>query len=124
MDNLVQTIYKTPIIDHHAHNLLLPTELTQHPLLSITSEAAGPALDHAKSTLSHLRAVKQLANTLDCEPTWQAVEGRIAKERAKKDDAWAKRCFEGIETVLVDDGLDESTVFQYAWHDRKFAEKK
>ena len=118
MQNLSEVIRNTPIIDHHAHNLLLPTELAQHSLLSITSEAAGPALNHAKDTLSHLRAVKQLAQVLDCEPTWEAVEARIDEERGKKDDVWAKRCFEGIETVLVDDGLDESTVHPYSWHDR------
>ena len=120
MDKLLEAIHQTPIIDHHAHNLLLPTELAQHPLLSITSEAAGPALEHAKSTLAHIRAVKQLAQTLGCEPTWEAVEARIEEERGKKHDVWAKRCFQGIETVLIDDGLDESTVFPYAWHDRKF----
>ena len=120
MESLFKVIRNTPIIDNHAHNLLLPTELAQHSLLSITSEAAGPALNDAKTTLSHLRAVKQLAEILRCEPTWEAVEARIDEERRKKDDVWARRCFEGIETVLIDDGLDENTVHPYAWHDREF----
>ena len=118
MESLVEVIRQTPIIDHHAHNLLLPTELAQHSLLSITSEAAGPALNHARSTLSHLRAVKQLAHVLSCEPKWEAVEARVDEERGKEDDVWAKKCFEGIETVLIDDGLDISTVHPYSWHDR------
>lgn len=120
MDALIHAIHATPIIDHHAHNLLLPTELSARPFLSITTEAADGALPHTKSTLSHLRAVKQLSQILDCEPTWEAVEVRIREERRKPKEVWARRCFEGIEAVLIDDGLDGSTVHSYHWHDCGF----
>jgi hypothetical protein len=117
MDPLIQAIRETPIIDHHAHNLLLPSD-TIRSFLSITSEARGDALRHAKSTLAHMRAVKQLAEVLGCGPTLEAVESQI---RERRGDAWARECFSGIECVLFDDGLDSSdgkTVHPYGWHDR------
>lgn len=118
MESLFQAIDETPIIDHHAHNLLLPSELAVRPFLSITTEAGDGALQHTPSTLSHIRAVKQLAEILDCNCDWDSVQEAIAKRRLTPDDAWAKRCFEGIETVLIDDGLDESTVHPWGWHHR------
>ena len=86
--------------------------------MAITSEATGPALKFAKSTLSHLRALKQLSQILKCEPTWEAVESALEVRRNEPDNAWARRCFHGIETVLIDDGLDSSSVYQYDWHDQ------
>src|SRR5438046_3658235 len=118
MESLIDSIQKTPIIDHHAHNLLLPSEITAHPFLSITSEAKEQALEYATSTLAHLRAVKQLAEVLGCEPTLEAVLDGVEKEMKKADYNWARRCFFGIETVLIDDGLDENTVHPYNWHDQ------
>lgn len=120
MEALFEAVYRTPIIDHHAHNLLLLEELSAHEFLSITTEAAGPALAHTGSTLAHMRAVKQLAQVLNCKPTWKVVQKRIDDERNKPDDAWSRRCFEGIETVLVDDGLDGNIVHPYEWHDREY----
>ena len=121
METLIDTTNRTPIIDHHAHNLLLPEEFSAHDMLSITTEATGPALAHTPSTLAHLRAVKQLAQYLNCQPTWETVQERIGEERSKPDHAWFRRCFEGIETVLIDDGLDGNIVHPYDWHDRKYS---
>lgn len=120
MASLKEAIQNIPIIDHHAHNLLLPNELSAHPSLSITTEAAGGALLHTKSSLAHIRAVKQLSDILSCEETWESVESRLEEERSKPDHAWARKCFEGIETALIDDGLDDEIVHPFAWHDRKF----
>ena len=124
MEPLIEAVQRTPIIDHHAHNLLLPDELSAHDMLSITTEATGSALAHTPSTLAHLRAVKQLARILNCKPTWEAVQKRIDEERSKPDDFWSRKCFEGIETVLVDDGLDGNIVHPYQWHDRKSSREK
>lgn len=110
MDALLKTINNTPIIDHHAHNLLLDSDLEAHDLTAITSEATGPALKHSSSTLSHLRAVKQLSEILECEQTWEAVKNAIESKRREPGDAWARTCFYGIETALIDDGLDLSSV--------------
>jgi hypothetical protein len=120
MKALLEAIHKTPIIDHHAHNLLQENELEAHSFLSITTEAGGAALQATTSSLSHIRAVKQLAQVLECEPTWEAVTTKTREERKKADQAWAQRCFEGIQTVLIDDGLDSSTVHSYDWHDREY----
>ena len=108
----------SPIIDHHAHNLLLPDKLTARPLLSITSPAESEALSYTTSTTSHARAVKQLSEILGCADTWDDVQATITKKRKEPDDAWARRCFEGIETVLIDDGLDGKIVHPYDWHNR------
>ncbi len=119
MERLVEVIQTCPIIDHHAHNLLIPSEIGAHDLLSITSEANGPALKQgAPSTLAHLRAVHQLAKVLGCEPTWSAVQAAIQRKGNEPDDAWARQCFHGLETVLIDDGLDPANVHPYEWHDR------
>jgi hypothetical protein len=106
---LAHAIRSTPIIDHHAHNLLLPDELEAHPLLAITTESED--LKTTRSTLSHLRAVKQLSTILKCDPDWDAIQAST-----KRDAEWTKCCFQGIETVLIDDGLDSSTVHPWDWH--------
>ncbi|CZT44511.1 related to fluG protein [Rhynchosporium secalis] len=98
--------------------LLIPSALSKYSLLSITTEAHGDAMRTTKSTLSHIRAVKQLSDVLGCPPTWADVEEAIEIENAKPHHAWQKRCLEGIETILVDDGLDgKDELYDYAWHD-------
>ena len=118
MDRLIEAIDSTPIIDHHAHNLLTASHIDTYDLLTITTEANGPALKHASSTLAHIRAVKNLAEVLECEPTWDAVQKGINLKRQEPDDAWSRRCFQGIETALIDDGLDSSNIHAYDWHNR------
>lgn len=119
MEALVNAIHTTPIIDNHAHPLLRPEAQCKHPLLSITSEASGHALKATTSTLPHIRAVKQLSEVLGCKERWDDVTLAIGVEKGKLHDAWNKRCFEGIEMVLFDDGLDdEEDVFEYSWHNR------
>ena len=118
MDTLVEAIDSTPIIDHHAHNLLTASNIDAYDLLTITTEANGPALKHVSSTLAHIRAVKCLAEVLGCEATWDAVQEAINRRRQEPDDAWSRRCFQGIETALIDDGLDSSNIHPYDWHNR------
>ena len=118
MDRVREAIRTNPIIDHHAHNLLLPEEQDKHPLMSMTTEASGPALDHTPSTLAHMRAVRQLSEILGCNPHWRFIQHSLKAQQKRTDDAWARRCFEGIETVLIDDGLDLDIVHPYEWHDR------
>jgi hypothetical protein len=119
MEDLVKAIQTTPIIDNHAHPLLIPSAQTKYPLLSITTEAHGDAMKATPSFLSHIRAVNQLSRVLNCPPIWHDVVQAIEVEKAKPNDAWSRRCFEGIETLLIDDGLDgKDEVFDYAWHDR------
>ena len=118
MDALIEAVETTPIIDHHAHNLLRASDVDDHDFMAATSEATGPALQFASSTLSHLRAVKQLSGILSCETTWEAVKGALKVKRNERGNTWAQKCFHGIETVLIDDGLDPSSVYPYEWHDQ------
>jgi hypothetical protein len=118
MEDVIEAINTTPIIDHHAHNLLTASDIDAHEMMAITSEAAGLALQHTPSTLAHIRAVKGLAQILECEQEWDAVQKAIKSKRTEPDDAWARRCFQGIETALIDDGLDPSNVHPYKWHNR------
>ncbi|KAI0404809.1 glutamine synthetase/guanido kinase [Xylaria palmicola] len=107
-----------PVIDQHAHPLLRSEFMSGHPLLSIVSEASGEALEHAPSSLAQIRAVKQLAQVLGCEPTWDAVASGIALKRTTSHEAWIRQCLDGIETVLVDDGLGSPEQAEaYSWHD-------
>lgn len=118
LQQLLDCIRTTPVIDHHAHNVLRPSEQERHPLLSITTEATGKALQHTRSTLAHMRAVQQLADILGCDPIWTTVQSHLQKRRKEDSESWSRFCFRGIETVLIDDGLDAKTVHPYNWHDR------
>ncbi|KAE9366883.1 developmental protein FluG [Stipitochalara longipes BDJ] len=119
MDELIKAIHTTPIIDNHAHPLLTPPAQSKYPLLSITTEAHGDAIRATASSLSHIRAVNQLSYVLGCPPTWEDVVKAIDVEKAKPHHVWQRRCLEGIETILVDDGLDDGDeVYDYSWHDK------
>ncbi|KAF7853938.1 hypothetical protein EAF04_010604 [Stromatinia cepivora] len=124
MERLIHAIRTTPLIDNHAHPLLIPSSKFKYPLLGITTEAKGDALKATHSSLAHIRAINQLAEILGCPQTWGDVTKAIAKENEKPDDVWAKRCFEGIETILLDDGLNtENDAFDYSWHDKLTSSK-
>ncbi|OLN93094.1 Protein fluG [Colletotrichum chlorophyti] len=113
---LSHTIQTTPIIDNHAHPLLDLEAVGRYPLLSIATEATGDAIHASLTSLAHLRAVKQLAKVLRCEPSWEAVVNAIEAKRIEDYDAWVQECLNGVETVLVDDGLDgENAVYPYSY---------
>jgi len=115
---LFDAVASCPIIDNHAHPLLKPEYLNKYPLLSIASEAHGDALPDHRNSLPHLRATKQLALLLGCENKWEAVEARIQHLRTTDPEGWTRECLSGIETLLLDDGLDGADeVHEYAWHD-------
>ncbi|KAI1490255.1 hypothetical protein F5X96DRAFT_559058 [Biscogniauxia mediterranea] len=120
-ERLNAAIDSTPIIDNHAHPLLKPENLSQQPLLAISTEASGAALEATRQSLSHIRAVKHLAQILGCEQTWAAVTRGIEQKRETPASyhAWTRRCLEGIETILVDDGLHKDGEAQpCSWHDQ------
>lgn len=114
---VVRAIRACPIIDNHAHPLLKPEALTKHPLISITTEADGEAIHATSTSLAHVRGVKQLAHVLHCGQTWEAVVAAIEQRRIDDYEDWISECLGGIETILVDDGLDAvDDVQDYAWH--------
>ncbi|KAI1140136.1 glutamine synthetase/guanido kinase [Hypoxylon sp. FL0543] len=111
-------IDSTPLIDNHAHPLLTVEGVSKHQLLSIATEANGAALDDSKTSLAHLRAVKHLAEVLGTERTWDAVVAATERKRAESREDWTKRCLQGIETILIDDGLNAAGDAEtYSWHD-------
>ncbi|KAM0333396.1 hypothetical protein ACHAQA_002057 [Verticillium albo-atrum] len=115
---LARTIQNTPIIDNHAHPLLNLDAIGRYPLLSIITEAHGDAIHASLTSLAHLRAVKQLSGILKCEPTWEAVVNAVEQKRIEDYDAWVGECLAGIESVLVDDGLDgEDNTYPYTYFD-------
>ncbi|KAK8037747.1 extracellular developmental signal biosynthesis protein FluG [Apiospora marii] len=124
---LRNAIRTTPIVDNHAHPLLKVQHQFKHSLLSIATEAHGDALGDSQLSLAHIRAVKQLAGLLDTEPTWDAVESALHAKRSSPNSgtdaggwtAWVRSCMQGIETLLLDDGLDSGDeTHEYAWHDQ------
>jgi hypothetical protein len=118
VDAVARAIRNTPIIDHHAHPLLKSEALSKHPLLAITTEANGDAIDSATTSLPHLRAVRQLASVLGCGLTWESVVAKIEEKRLGSLEDWTAECLAGIETILIDDGLDdEDDANAYPWHD-------
>ncbi|KAM7186076.1 hypothetical protein V8F20_011547 [Naviculisporaceae sp. PSN 640] len=118
IDSIVRTIRRTPIIDHHAHPLLKLESQGKHPLISITSEAGGDAIHAATTSLPHLRAVRQLAKVLKCGYTWESVVAAIEQRRLNSPEDWTAQCLSGIETILIDDGLDgKDEAEEYTWHD-------
>lgn len=90
----LRAVRTTPIIDNHAHPLLRPAVGYLMPMLSITTEAEGSALDATTTSLSHLRAVRQLADVLGCEPTWNSVSNALDRKREDTDtyENWIKTC--------------------------------
>lgn len=112
-----RAIRRCPIIDNHAHSLLKPEALAKYPLLSIFTEASGDAIHATSTSLAHIRGVKQLAHVLDCGQTWEAVVAAIEQRRIDDYEDWISECLDGIETILVDDGLDAADDVQdYDWH--------
>ena len=117
MEDLLNAIYSTPIIDNHAHSLLKFEAQYKHRLLSITTEATGEALRSVTSTLSHIRAVKQLAGVLGCRDNWEDMVDAIGVKKNEDRDAWTRRCLEGIQIILIDDSIDSTNpVHVYNWH--------
>ncbi|KAF2849317.1 developmental protein-like protein fluG [Plenodomus tracheiphilus IPT5] len=110
-----------PIIDNHAHNLILPTHADTIPFETITTEAQGRALRDTFKTLSHLRAARQLRQLYECgeDADWEDIlEQRIEWLRSDPERLH-QRCFEGVHALLIDDGLaGPEKVFPYEHHDQ------
>jgi glutamine synthetase len=109
-----------PIIDNHAHNLLIPEYLDTIPFESITSEAQGRALRDTFKSLSHLRAVRQLRQLYECsdDADWQDIVDQRTEWLKADPERLYRKCFQGIHSILIDDGLaGPEKVHPYSWHD-------
>ncbi|KAF2747570.1 glutamine synthetase/guanido kinase [Sporormia fimetaria CBS 119925] len=121
LDNLAYVVNNYPIIDNHAHNLLLPSHIDTVPFESITSEAQGRALRDTYKSLPHLRAVRQLRQLYKCadDATWEEVQEQRLEWLRTDPEALYERCFSGMHALLIDDGLaGADKVYDYTWHDR------
>ncbi|KAK5716722.1 hypothetical protein LTR15_009614 [Elasticomyces elasticus] len=121
LDELREVVRTCPVIDNHAHNILRPNQLKAGNFLTITTEAEGEALEDAPKSLAHLRAVRQLKKLyeLPADADWAAIVGKRAELLERDADSLMRKCFEGTETILVDDGLDSgANIERYDWHDK------
>jgi len=112
-----------PIIDNHAHNLILPTHADSIPFESITTEAQGRALRHTFKSLPHLRAARQLRQLYELgeDADWEDVLEQRTEWLRSDPQKLHQRCFKDIHAVLVDDGLAEpNKVYPFDSHDEYF----
>jgi hypothetical protein len=120
LDQLRHVALNFPIIDNHAHSLILPTHAQTIPFESITTEAQGRALRDTFKSLSHLRAAKQLRQLYECgeDADWEDILDQRDEWLRSNSQRLHERCFEGVHSILVDDGLaDSKTVYPYDSHD-------
>lgn len=121
LEQLRHVVNNYPLIDNHAHNLLLPSHIDTVPFESITTEAQGRALRDTYKGLSHLRAARQLRELYQCpeDAGWEDIlEQRTEWLRTDPEQLY-HRCFAGTHALLIDDGLAGSDkVYEYDWHNR------
>ncbi|KAF2099990.1 glutamine synthetase/guanido kinase [Rhizodiscina lignyota] len=119
----LRTVIRTfPVIDNHAHNLLVPAELESEPFESITTEARGWALEDTHTSLSHIRAAKQLRELYGCDrdADWASVLKKRAEWLQQRPEELIRKCLEGTYSILMDDGLGgiATKCHPYEWHDK------
>ncbi|KAL9062544.1 MAG: hypothetical protein Q9157_008834 [Trypethelium eluteriae] len=120
LHELRSVVHRCPVIDNHAHNLLLPDKLQAYEFAAVTTEAQGAALKDTYTSLSHIRGANQLKELYGCskDADWNSV--LASRAQVLTDDPWGlvRKCLEGTHTILMDDGLDADTVHPYAFHDQ------
>jgi predicted TIM-barrel fold metal-dependent hydrolase len=120
IEQLRHVASRFPIIDSHAHNLILPTLADTIPFESVTTEAQGRALRDAFKSLPHLRAARQLRQLYECgeDADWEDILEQRVEWLRSDPQRLHQRCFEGVHAVMVDDGLAEpKKVYPYDSHD-------
>ena len=92
-DDLSQIIQTYPVIDNHAHNMLLEEHAyggPDHPFESITSEASGHALfDHVpfqSSTYKRNKAIGGFLQVFRVYPRCESCQIRVGKEGLPRTD--------------------------------------
>ena len=118
LEHFISTI---PIIDNHAHNIYNRESLKTEDLLTITTEASEQALDDTRTSLPHLRAAKQLCKLYDLpvEADWRAIVRKRTELLNQDPDTLIQKCLENTQTMLIDDGFDDTDVLEpYNWHNK------
>jgi hypothetical protein len=120
LDDLSLLVQSYPVIDNHAHNLLNEDHAyggSDFPFESITSEAQGAALtDHVHTSLSHIRAMKQLAQLYGCPESIRDIKAARYEWIRRDYHGLIKACLEGTHAIMMDDGLNKDVVHPYQWH--------
>lgn len=110
-----------PLIDNHAHNLILSKFADTIPFETISTEAQGRALRDTFKSLSHLRAAKQLRQLYECgeDADWEDILEQRVEWLRTDPERLHQRCFEGVHALLIDDGLaGADKVHSYTYHDK------
>lgn len=119
-DDLSLIVQSFPVIDNHAHNLLHEDHAygsSEFPFETITSEAQGTALtDHVHTSLSHIRAIKQLAQLYGCTESIRDIKAARYEWIRRDYEGLIKTCLEGTHAIMMDDGLNKDLVYPYKWH--------
>jgi len=121
IEHLQHVVQNYPIIDGHAHNLLLPSHLDTIPFESITTEAQGKALRDSFKSLAHLRAARQLRQLYECpeDADWQEILDQRTEWLKSGHERLIRKCFQGVHSILIDDGLvGPEKVYPYDWYNR------
>jgi Amidohydrolase len=122
-NQLRAVITGTAVIDNHAHNLLLPGEYSKQPFHLITTEAQGSALHDTFTSLSHLRAVRQLRELYEFDGSeeqwnWDQLLKSRAQWLSTRPEELIRKCLAGTHAILMDDGLGNPDAIQvYDYHD-------
>ncbi|MCC7107212.1 MAG: amidohydrolase, partial [Chloroflexi bacterium] len=94
-----------PLVDGHAHPVLLPSAVSSAPFARYFTEAHDDATirEHAPSSLFYRHALGELAGLLACEPTECAV---VEARAAQPFEAYLRQLLgeARVKTILVDDG--------------------
>ena len=119
----LRTIIRTyPLIDNHAHNILLPDHAygsSDIPFETSISEAQGSALsDHIQGSLCFFRAQKQLAEFFGCAESWRDIKNARNEWIRRDYKGLIQKSLEGIHTLLLDDGLNTELLYPFQWHNQ------
>ncbi|KAF1839752.1 extracellular developmental signal biosynthesis protein FluG [Decorospora gaudefroyi] len=120
VDQLRHIASNYPIIDNHAHNLILPSHSETIPFETIATEAQGRALRDTFKSLSHLRAARQLRQLFEVgeDADWDDVLEQRVEWLRSNSERLHQRCFEGVHALLIDDGLaGPEKGYPYDYHD-------
>jgi uncharacterized protein len=104
------------LVDQHAHGLPRAHPATLDEFRGLFTESANPRQwPHVATAVTYRRAIRELAQFLDCEPREEAVlERRLAAEPAEWTSTLLRAT--GVEWLLVDDGYPAAET-SFGWRE-------
>lgn len=98
-----------PALDGHAHPVLRPEAAEGLRYSAFFTE--GGDTEAAATTLAYLRSRREVAELLECDP-----DHLEARRQELGLDEIARRSLQGLEAVLLDDGLTPGRTMPLDWH--------